>query len=190
MLNLGQLQRALSTIKAEPKSVRVLTLGIGANDLLGHMASAACQADPPAPSARTACAQRWTPFPPNFKRITSQLAAVLDPSTQVIVMNVYNPFNFGLGVPAEQMSNQTVKSLNDAIAAEARARGWQVADSSGAIGDRAAALTNILNGDVHPNGPRLPGHRLRVHPGLQEALVIENASPSGSGLNRASAGEG
>jgi len=25
------------------------------------------------------------------------------------------------------MSNQTVKSLNDAIAAEAKARGWQVA---------------------------------------------------------------
>ena len=65
-------------------------------------------------------------------------------------MNVYNPFNFGTGVPAEQMSNQTVKVLNDAIAAEAKTHGWQVADSSSAIGDRAAALTNILNGDVHP----------------------------------------
>lgn len=57
---------------------------------------------------------------------------------------------FGIGVPAEQMSNQTVKSLNDAIAAEAKARGWQVADSSAAIGERAAALTGILSGDVHP----------------------------------------
>ena len=35
-------------------------------------------------------------------------------------------------------------------AAEAKARGWSVADSGGAIGDRAAALTNVLNGDVHP----------------------------------------
>ena len=120
MLNAGQLQRALATIKAAPKSVRVLTLGIGANDLLGHMASAACQTDPTGTECQGRLRAALEAFPPNFKRICSQLAAVLDPSTQVIVMNVYNPFNFGLGVPAEQMSNQTVKSLNDAIAAEAR----------------------------------------------------------------------
>jgi len=150
MLNTGQLQRALATIKAEPKSVRVLTLGIGANDLLGHMASRACQAEPTGAECQSRLRAGLEAFPPNFKRITGQLAAALDPSTQVIVMNVYNPFDFGIGVPAEQMSNQTVKSLNDAIAAEAKARGWQVANSSGAIGDRAAALTNILSGDVHP----------------------------------------
>lgn len=151
MLNAGQLQRALATIKTDPKSVRVLTLGIGANDLLGHMASAACQNDPTGSDCQGRLRVALEAFPPNFKRITSQLAGVLDPSTQVILVNVYNPFNFGLGVPAEQMSNQTVKSLNDAIAAEASARGWRVADSNAAIGDRAAALTNILNADVHPN---------------------------------------
>jgi lysophospholipase L1-like esterase len=90
-------------------------------------------------------------FPPNFKSIADQIAAVVDPSTQVIVMNVYNPFDFGIGLPAEQQSSQTVKALNDAIAAEARTRGWQVADAAGAIGNKAAALTGILNGDVHPN---------------------------------------
>ena len=114
------------------------------------MASGVCQTDPLGAECQGRLRAALDAFPPNFKRITSQLAAVLDPSTQVIVMNVYNPFNFGLGVPAEQMSNQTVKSLNDAIAAEAKTRGWQVADSSAAIGDRAAALTNVLNGDVHP----------------------------------------
>jgi lysophospholipase L1-like esterase len=150
MLNAGQLQRALTTIKADPKSIRVLTLDIGANDLLGHVASAACQTDPTGTECQNRLKAALDAFPPNFKRITSQLAAALDPSTQVIVMNVYNPFDFGLGVPAEQMSNQTVKSLDDAIAAEATARGWQVADSRAAIGNRAAALTNILNGDVHP----------------------------------------
>ncbi len=150
MLNTGQLQRALATIKAEPKSVRVVTLGIGANDLLGHMASRACQAEPTGTECQSRLRAGLEAFPPNFKRIAGQLAAALDPSTQVIVMNVYNPFDFGIGVPAEQMSNQTVKSLNDAIAAEAKARGWQVADSSSAIGDRAAALTSILSGDVHP----------------------------------------
>jgi lysophospholipase L1-like esterase len=150
MLNAGQLQRALTTIKADPKSIRVLTLDIGANDLLGHVASAACQTDPTGTECQNRLKAALDAFPPNFKRITSQLAAALEPSTQVIVMNVYNPFDFGLGVPAEQMSNQTVKSLDDAIAAEATARGWQVADSRAAIGNRAAALTNILNGDVHP----------------------------------------
>jgi lysophospholipase L1-like esterase len=150
MLTAGQLQKALATIKADPKGVRVLTLGIGANDLLGHVASPACQTDPTGIECQSRLRAALTAFPPNFKRITSQLASAIDPSTQVIVMNVYNPFNFGIGVPAEQMSNQTVKSLNDAIAAEAKAHGWQVADAGGAIGDRAAALTSILNGDVHP----------------------------------------
>jgi hypothetical protein len=36
------------------------------------------------------------------------------------------------------------------IAAQATAHGWQVADTSAATGDRAAALTNVLNGDVRP----------------------------------------
>src|SRR5579859_50964 len=151
MLNSGQLQRALATIKTNPKGVRVLTLGIGANDLLGHMASAVCQTDPTGSECQGRLKAALQAFPPNFKSICTQLASVLDPSTQVIVMNVYNPFNFGLGSPAEQMSNQTVKSLNDAIAAEASAHGWRVADSSTAIGDRPAALTGILNADVHPN---------------------------------------
>ena len=150
MLNAGQLEQAVATIKGDPKRVRVLTLGIGANDLLGHMASAACQSDPTGTDCQNRVRAALQTFPPNFKRIAGQLAAAVDPSTQVIVMNVYNPFNFGTGVPAEQLSNQTVKSLNDAIAAEAKTRGWQVADAGTAIGNRAATLTSILSGDVHP----------------------------------------
>src|SRR5207247_700582 len=127
-------------------------------------ASGACQTDPTGAESENRLRAGLEAFPSNFKRITGQLAAALDPSTQVIVMNVYNPFDFGMGVPAEQMSNQTIKSLNDAIAAEAKARGWQVADGSSAIGDRAAALTSILSGDVHPTAlgyrpSRLPSRR-------------------------------
>jgi lysophospholipase L1-like esterase len=150
MLAAGQLQQAVALIRPQPKRVQVLTLGIGANDLLGHLGSAVCQTDPTGLECQTRLQAGLKAFPSNFKAITGQLAAVLDPSTQVILMNVYNPFDFGIGLPVEQQSNQTVKVLNDAIASEAGARGWRVADASSAIGDRSAALTGILNGDVHP----------------------------------------
>ena len=151
MLSGGQLRQAIQLLKQQPKQVGVITLGIGANDLLGHLASPACQTDPTGADCQSRLQAAVKAFPANYRAITDQLAGAVDPSTQVILMNVYNPFDFGTGLPAEQQSNQTIKALNDAIAAEARSRGWMVADASGAIGNKAAALTGILSGDVHPN---------------------------------------
>ncbi|MBI4491944.1 MAG: SGNH/GDSL hydrolase family protein [Chloroflexi bacterium] len=156
MLNAGQLKRALGLI-AQLKTdgnpattVKLLTLGIGANDLLGHLSSAQCQAEPAGAACQARLQAGLRAFPANFRALTAQLAEALEPSTQVLVMNAYNPFDLGIGLPAERQANETLKALNAAIAAEAQARGWPVADAAAAIGNKAGALTGILEGDVHP----------------------------------------
>jgi lysophospholipase L1-like esterase len=151
MLNGGQLDKAIALVRQDSSRVRVVTLGIGANDLLGHLGSAVCQSDPTGADCQGRLQAGLSAFPANFTLIADRLQAALDPSTEVVVVNAYNPFDFGIGIPAEQQANRTVQALNESMQRLATARGWRVADARSAIGDRAAALTGILDGDVHPN---------------------------------------
>ena len=66
-------------------------------------------------------------------------------------MTMYNPFDFGLGIPFEDFSNEILVRLNAIVAENANNVGAKLADPYDLMGGNAAAWTNMLQGDIHPN---------------------------------------
>ena len=66
-------------------------------------------------------------------------------------MTMYNPFGFGLGIPFEDFSNEILVRLNAIVAENANNVGAKLADPYDLMGGNAAAWTNMLQGDIHPN---------------------------------------
>lgn len=151
-----QLDQALSIINGND-TVAVLTIDIGANDVLVHLGSADCTQGDNGPRA-AACEARISAslatFTPNLRTILQQLGDALDEDTEFYVMTAYNPFDMGIGLPIEDYSSEVVDSLNDVIRAEAIAVGAVVADPFDDMADNAGAWTNMLSpdgSDIHPN---------------------------------------
>jgi len=66
-------------------------------------------------------------------------------------MTMYNPFDFGLGIPFEDFSNEITAQLNEIITSSASQAGAKIADPSSGMAGNANAWTNMLQGDIHPN---------------------------------------
>ena len=67
-------------------------------------------------------------------------------------MTIYNPFDFGLGLPLEDYSSGIVEQLNTVIRDEAAAVGALVGDPFDDMADNARSWTNMLTDfDIHPN---------------------------------------
>ncbi len=148
-----QLSEALSVLNNN--DVSVLTIDLGANDVLAHLGSDDCLEGDTGPRG-AACQARISAaldaFGPNFRTILDQLNAALGGGAEFYVMTVYNPFDFGIGLPLEDFSSSVVADLNAAITAEAEAVGATVADPFPAMADNAGAWTNMLSAaDIHPN---------------------------------------
>ena len=130
--------------------VSVLTLDLGANDLLGHLASPSCRQD----IRGDACAARLdsaiVSFGENYAEILDTLADRIEPDTEFYVMTIYNPFDFGIGIPFEADSNDVVERMNEIIAVEAERVGAIVADAYTPMSGNAAAWTHMLSADIHP----------------------------------------
>jgi len=152
----GQFQQALDEIRqrrddGDPNTrVSVLTIDLGANDLLTHLGSAECQQAPMGDACQGRIDAGLEAFSENFPQIVGTLANELEPGAEFYIMTMYNPFDFGLGIPFEEFSNEILVRLNAIIAENANNVGAKLADPYRLMGGNAAAWTNMLQGDIHP----------------------------------------
>ena len=153
----GQFQQALNEIRrrrddGNPSTrVSVLTINLGANDLLTHLGSADCLQGPRGDACQARMDAGLEGFSENFPKIVGTLAKELEPDAEFYIMTMYNPFNFGLGIPFEDFSNEILVRLNAIVAENANNVGANLADPYDLMGGNAAAWTNMLQGDIHPN---------------------------------------
>ena len=150
----GQLQDALDILN-NSEDVAVLTIDLGANDVLAHLGSSDCTQGDQGPRA-AACVARVNAaleaFSPNFREILAELDDALPEGAEMYVMTVYNPFDLGIGIPFETYTSSVVAELNAAIRAEAEAVEAAVADPFDEMADNAGVWTNMLTEqDIHPN---------------------------------------
>lgn len=142
--------------------VELVTIGLGANELLRSRRDPACQADP----SGAACTS-------TVDEATSSAAAALDDlvarvqdalaaagsSARIILLAYYNPDVEPIATAAVAGSDGVVgcdrtdpsPGLNDKISCVAEARGVELVDLHAAFLGREDELTQIAAGDVHPN---------------------------------------
>ena len=153
----GQFQQALNELRqrrddGNPNTkVSVLTIDLGANDLIAHLGSSECQQAPRGDACQARIDAGLEGFSENFSQIVGTLAKELEPDAEFYIMTMYNPFDFGLGIPFEDFSNEIVARLNTIIVENANKIGAKLADPYSLMGGNAAAWTNMLQGDIHPN---------------------------------------
>jgi lysophospholipase L1-like esterase len=153
IVNEGQLGRALNAIQAANGNVAALTIDLGANDLLAHLGSDDCTSGPRGTACQARVSAALGSFETNFAVILGQLKSALPADAEFYVMTIYNPFDFGIGLPIEEFSSEIVAQLNEIISTAATAVGAKVADPFDDMADNAGAWTNMLGGsaDIHPN---------------------------------------
>jgi lysophospholipase L1-like esterase len=153
----GQLDQALAEIEGRRNDgnpatrVAVVTLDLGANDLLGHVSSPDCLDAPDGPACQARIDAGLATFRTNFGEVVPALLAALGPETQFYIMTVYNPYDLGTSLSLEVVSNEVVERLNSVIKETARTNGVLLADSQPIMGSNAGAWTHVLDGDIHPN---------------------------------------
>lgn len=165
----GQLANAVAAIADPRTNVKVVTLDIGGNDLLGLLGGP-CAVSPADPACQAAILAALTAFPGNYTAILSSLTIALaeDPANErFLVMTYYNPFD-GTGSPFEPaidaallgvdgvvdcsaLGNPANAGLNDLIACIGASFGVTVVDVYPLFDNNALALTHIASGDIHPN---------------------------------------
>ena len=146
----GQLQQALDVLRGQ--QVAVLSIDLGANDLLSHLGAGACRTDPQGAECSRRLEAATGAFEANFEGILSQLKSALPQGAEFYVMTAYNPFDLGLGIPFEEFSSGVISDLNAIIVSAAGGVGATVADPFDDMAGNAGAWTNLLTGsDIHPN---------------------------------------
>ncbi|MDA1349612.1 MAG: SGNH/GDSL hydrolase family protein [Chloroflexi bacterium] len=130
--------------------VSVVTLDLGGNDILYHLASDECRGMPWGAQCLRGVNRALNEFAVNFDSVVSQIAAELEPGAEFYIMTVYNPFDLGLDLAVEDLSNEVVGQLNAVIRSTAEAHGATVADAFAVMNGRANVWTHILRGDIHP----------------------------------------
>ena len=146
----GQLQQAFDFIDSFP--VEVVTLDIGANDLLGHLGSAECAESANDP----ACVQRieasLVTYRTNLDRVFRDLTRAA-PRATVVFLLTYNPFSFGFNVVGlEQDTDAIMTRLNDVAVEVALVYGVLIADGFTPMQGTAGATTHMAEAppDIHP----------------------------------------
>ena len=169
LLQGGTLGRAVDTIKARngdddtSNDVRLVTLEIGGNDLLGiyfSLVQTGTCPDVQTALAKPECTQALRDalagFRPNFDTALDRLQEA-DPDVPIVVMTLYNPFDY-LGAIGElgvlsldgQTGTDFPEGLNDIIRAVAGGHeGVTVVDVYSAFKGKTASL--ISSDFIHPN---------------------------------------
>ena len=170
LLSGGQLEAADAAIADPDTDVRVVSLGIGGNDLLALLRETSCATSPTGSDCQSLIGTALAGLARNLTAILTRLNSALaaDPGTEsVLVMTYYNPFS-GTGsrfetpvdlvllgvdqaVDCTVLANPVNVGLNDLIACATTQAGATVVDAYPAFQGRGPELTNILEGDVHPN---------------------------------------
>ena len=167
----GQLDRALALIADARTNVRVVTLDIGGNDILGLLGREPCRSTPASAACQEAVRAALAAFAASYAQALAALTAALadDPGHEsLLALTYYNPFS-GTGSPYEPAADlallggdgvidcvanaaaSALVGLNDLIACLGAHYGATVVDVYPAFEGRGPALTNILAGDIHPN---------------------------------------
>ena len=138
----------------ESAEVRYVSIDIGANDLLGHLASPDCSEDIDSGACRTRIDTSLRAYGDNLPLIFDEIAKAF-PDATVVFLLAYNPFSLGFEneVSFEARSNQVLESLN-AIATEAAEDfDFLVADGFSPMRGTTTATTHMTDTppDIHPN---------------------------------------
>lgn len=90
--------------------------------------------------------------------VVSNISEILEyvkncsPEAQVIILTVYDPFEGVTGMEMlDVVAREKLSELNSGIIDAAAQNGAEAADAAAAFKGRAAELTNIMQGDIHPN---------------------------------------
>jgi len=152
LLHAGQLDEAVAF--AATHDVAYVTIDIGANDLLGHLASADCSADIDAPACTDRIDIALVAYSRNIDSIFTRVDAAM-PGATVTMLTTYNPFSFGFEdeVPFEARSNEVLAELNRIAASAADSFGFLVADGFTPMRGTATSTTHMVDvpPDIHPN---------------------------------------
>ena len=148
----GQLDEAIEF--GRDREVAYVTVDIGANDLLGHLAAADCAED----ILARACADRIDAslgaYEENIDEILARLTDEF-PDATIVFLETYNPFSLGFEdqVAFEAQSNDALALLNELGATAARRYGILVADGFTPMRGTTSVTTHMTNTppDIHPN---------------------------------------
>lgn len=152
MLAGGQLAEAIAF--GTNHDVAYVSIDIGANDLLGHLASADCSEDAAAP----ACSRR---IEASLEAYRNNLTTILDdmsqafPDASAVFLLTYNPFSLGFEdqVAFEVQSNEVLTRLNEIATTVANDHGFKIADGFAPMRGTTTATTHMTDTppDIHPN---------------------------------------
>jgi lysophospholipase L1-like esterase len=148
----GQLEDALGF--GEAHDVAYVTIDVGANDLLGHLASAACRVNVSDPECSDRINASIDAYTENIDQVLASLADGF-PDATIVMLLAYNPFSFGFesSVEFEAQSNEVIGRLNAVARAAADRSGVVVADGFTPMRGTATATTHMTDDppDIHPN---------------------------------------
>jgi lysophospholipase L1-like esterase len=138
----------------EDNDVSYVTIDVGANDLLGHLASADCSEDVAAPECRTRIEATLTAYEQNLRLIFEEIEDAF-PDAEILFLLAYNPFSLGFEdqVTFEAQSNEALMALNATATAVARQFDVVVADGFTPMRGTTTATTHMTDTppDIHPN---------------------------------------
>lgn len=164
MIRGGQLEAALDFIRNH--DITLVTIDIGANDLLGHLGSEDCADDVETPACRARLGPALAAYRANLDRILRDVRAAAGDDTPVYLLLTYNPFSLGIGsLRIAAASDEATQELNAVASAVAAAHRVTVADGFTPMQGTTATTTHMLAAqpDIHPNAL---GHTV-----LAQALV-------------------
>lgn len=152
MLLGGQLDDAVEY--GSDREVAYVTVDVGANDLLGHLASADCSENVEAPACTARIDISLNAYAANIESILATLEEEFPDATMVFLL-AYNPFSLGFEnqVAFEAQSNAVLMELNDVARAAAGRHGFLVADGFAPMRGTTTATTHMTDDppDIHPN---------------------------------------
>lgn len=136
------------------RDIAYVTIDVGANDLLGHLASSDCSEDIEA----APCVARIETSLTAYRENISAIFAATDeafPDATVIFLLAYNPFSLGFEdeVAFEAQSNDALAALNAIAVEQAGQYDILIADGFTPMRGTTTATTHMtdLPPDIHPN---------------------------------------
>ena len=152
MLLGGQLDEAVEF--GNSRDVAYVTIDIGANDLLGHLASADCADDILAPACAARIDLSLAAYAENIDEIFATVEEAF-PDATIVFLQAFNPFSLGFEdqVAFEAQSNDALASLNAVAASAAAEYGIVVADGFSPMRGTTTLTTHMTDTppDIHPN---------------------------------------
>jgi acyl-CoA thioesterase I len=167
----SQMPRAFATINDPNTNIEVVTLTLGANDLLPPIITEPCTSDPEDAACQLAVTTALTTFAGSYLAILAQLDIALAQDLgegRILVTTYYNPFD-GTGDPREvpvdaallgndgavdcaaNLRDPVKVGLNDIIVCIGGLMGAEIVEVYPLFKDATPALTHIEENDIHPN---------------------------------------